>query len=621
MEGPREGPLFFCVAILRGMTATPASPRDADALAHALREAQRLQREGDPAAAARLLAPLAARHAGDPALHRALARIDAQRGDLDAAIGHLAAARRLAPASGVLCCESGRLLASAGRMDEALRAFAEAGALEPGLVDAWFFLGITLVRANRPAEAAPALRRALALAPGQPEIIAALADLAFRAADDEAGLPLWRQLVALRPADEDACLKLGETLSRLGQHPEARAAYAAGLARMPGSAGLWMALAQAEEDAGHSEAAEDAYRRSLALRPGWAFPIAGLLGLKRGRAEDAWVAQARALQASGGLDDAERAMLGYPLGKVFDARGEHAAAFASWSDANAARRREQGPLDRDQLARRVEQLQARFAPGALAGLPVGDADARPVFVVGMPRSGTTLVEQIIASHPQAAGCGELPDIAQLGGQLAAEAGADAAGPLDDAGRLAREARRYLAVALRHGRPGALRLVDKAPLNFFHLGLVAQLFPNARIVWCRRDARDVGLSIFGENFALGAAFSTDLGDIGHYVNAQHVLMRHWQRVLPLPVLEVDYAALVSGIDPQSRRLVDFLGLPWDDACLAFHATDRAVQTPSRWQVRAPAHTGSIARWKPYAGHLAPLLEVLSVPAGDDGGLST
>lgn len=603
------------------MTATPPSARPDDAFARALHEAQRLQQARDPAAAARLLAPFAASHADEPALHRALARIAAQAGDTDAALRHLASARRLAPRSGLLACEAGRLLAGAGRMDEALRAFHEASTLEPGLAEAWFFLGITLVRANRPAEAAPALRRALALAPAQPDILAALADLEFRAANDEDGLPLWRQLVALRPTDEDACLKLGETLSRLGQHPEARAAYAAGLARMPASAGLWMALAQAEEDAGHPEAAEQAYRRSLDLRPGWAFPIAGLLGLKRGRAEPGWVAQAQALQASTALDDAERAMLGYPLGKVFDARGEHAAAFASWSDANAARRREHGPLDRTQLARRVEQLRARFAPGALDGLPVGSDDARPVFVVGMPRSGTTLVEQIIASHPQAAGCGELPDMAQLGAQLATEAATDAAGPLHDAARLAREARRYLAVAQRHGRPGALRLVDKAPLNFFHLGLVAQLFPRARIVWCRRDARDVGLSIFGENFALGAQFSTDLGDIAHYVNAQHALMRHWQRALALEVLEVDYAALVSDIDPQSRRLIAFLGLPWDDACLAFHATERAVQTPSRWQVRAPAHTGSIARWKPYAAWLGPLVEALDVPAASDGGLST
>lgn len=589
----------------------PVAPGQPGPLGAGLREASELQQRGQFAQAEQRLRQLLERHPDQPGPQRAMALLAAQTGRRDLARQHMAHAVRLAPSSGLLRCELGRLLAGEGRMDEALQAFREAAALEPGLAEAWFFLGITLLRQGQTGEAVPALRQANALAPGQPEILAPLADLEFRANNDSAALPLWQQLVRMRPNDEDARLKLGETLTRLGHHVEARAAFRAGLAALPASSGLWMALAQAEEDAGDREQAELAYGKALDLRPDWAFPLSGLLGLQRAKASPERVVQAEALQQGGTLDDAERALVGYQLGKVHDGQREYARAMASWQDANAARRRETGALDRARFAEAVERILAGFPAGALAAAATGTDDPRPVFVVGMPRSGTTLVEQIIASHPQAAGCGELPDLGQLADAVPVR-------PIDDAERLRHEAARYLATAERHAsRAGALRLVDKAPLNFFHLGLAAQLFPKARVIWCRREARDIGLSIFSENFALASQFSTDLGDIGLTINAQHRLMRHWQATLPLPILEVDYEALVSDIEPGTRRLIDFLGLPWDAACLDFHTSERAVQTPSRWQVRRPAHTGSIGRWRNYAPWLSPLTDVLTLAPDADG----
>ena len=172
-------------------------------------------------------------------------------------------------------------------------------------------------------------------------------------------------------------------------------------------------------------------------------------------------------------------------------------------------------------------------------------------------------------------------------------------------------------ATRNAPADARCLVDKAPLNFFHLGLVARMFPRARVVWCRRDPRDIAVSVYAENFALDERLATDLGDIGHYINLQTRLMRHWQAESPLPVMELVYEELAADPEPSARRLVEFAGLDWDPGCLEFHRSERGVQTPSRWQVRQPIYTRSIGRWHSHADALAPLLATLEAdtyPAG-------
>ena len=153
------------------------------------------------------------------------------------------------------------------------------------------------------------------------------------------------------------------------------------------------------------------------------------------------------------------------------------------------------------------------------------------------------------------------------------------------------------------------------MNFQLLGLIARMFPKARVIWCRRDPRDIAVSIYGENFALTERFATSMAGIGHCINAQIRLMRHWQRIAALPILEVDYEQLVGDLEQQARQLIEFVGLPWDPACLQFHAGERSVQTPSRWQVRQPVHTRSVARWKNYRFALQPLLDVLDSPPLD------
>ena len=477
--------------------------------------------------------------------------------------------------------ELGRRAAKAGDFASALGAFERAVAAAPESAEAWFLLGATLADLKRYPDAAHALRRAHALAPQQLEVLGSLAYLEYRLNNFAAAAPLLESLSARKPDDLDAHLKLGDTLARLGQPAQAARVFRAAIALHPDDGGLWMALAQAEDEAGDRDGACAAYERAMALRPGWVVPLAGLLALQRGGARDEHLAAARDALAAPTLADAGVAVLGYALGKALDARGEYAEAMACWQRANAARRRVAGPMDRAELAVQVERLLAE--PGPAAGATGGSDDPRPVFVVGMLRSGTTLIEQIIATHPLATGCGELPTLPAI-----------AARPRD----AVRDAAHYLAVAERRGTADARRLVDKLPLNFFHLGVAARLFPRAHVVWCRRDPRDVALSNFSENTALQFPFATDLEDIALMQDAHDRLMRHWQAVLPLPILEVEYEAFVADLEPQARRLIEFLGLDWDPVCLDFHASQRAVQTPSRWQVRQPAHTRSVGRWRAY-----------------------
>lgn len=230
----------------------------------------------------------------------------------------------------------------------------------------------------------------------------------------------------------------------------------------------------------------------------------------------------------------------------------------------------------------------------------GDPSELPVFIVGMPRSGTSLVEQIAASHPDVFGAGELRDVGNIATSLSFSQ--IQPGPINDA---ARKQRNHLQVL----GGSALRVIDKMPANVDYLGLIAMLFPSARVIFCRRDPRDTCLSCFFQNFQAGNLYSFDLANCGrHHVQTDRFIA-HWLSVLPLRMLKVQYEDLVADLEGQSRRIISFLDLPWNPACLDFHRTERTVQTASDWQVRQPIYTRSVGRWRNYERHLGPLLKAL------------
>jgi len=577
-----------------------------------LQQVSSLLARGDPKGAFALLQQTLSLYPNAASAHHSMALLASRLGQHEASLHHMNRAAALAPRAGNLQLALGCLLAHHGQLQPALAALQRSTELLPGDPEAWYFLGITLSRCQRDAEAIDALRRAHALAPAAARIRDALGDALFQGGFPADALPLLRQRVAARANDTDGILKLGETLSRLQDYDEARDTFASALRQRPEDPDLWMAVAQAHEDSGDRDAAEAAYLRALELKPDWAFPLSSLLSLHRGKADDALIESGQRLCERDGTADRDLALLGYALGKVFDARGDYQRAMQYWDRANSARRRMVGEFDIVSLQARVDRMLAAFAPDALAAAPASD-DERPLFIVGMPRSGTTLTEQILAAHPQVHGCGELPDIALIAKLLPSRSGSSRVWPhiVDEItpALLAEASERYLAGATRHAPPGAARLVDKAPMNFYALGLISMLFPKARIIWCRRDPRDVAISIYGENFSLSERFATRLDAIGQCVNLHNRLMRHWQRVLPNPILELEYEQLVTEPEVQTRRLLDFAGLDWHPDCLDFHARDRGVQTPSRWQVRQQIHSRSVGRWKNYESALGPLLAAL------------
>ncbi|TGT61295.1 sulfotransferase family protein [Mesorhizobium sp. M00.F.Ca.ET.170.01.1.1] len=261
----------------------------------------------------------------------------------------------------------------------------------------------------------------------------------------------------------------------------------------------------------------------------------------------------------------------------------------------------------------IDSLIETFTPELFANrYGFGDPSEVPAFVVGMPRSGTTLTEQILASHPDVYGAGELSKLRRVanGVGLKMSSAGDLSQPV---GSLTPELIRTLVQEhlsyLRERAPAALRIVDKMPHNFELIGLIALLFPNASIVHCRRDAIDNCVSCFMLNFSEAHSYNTDLRTLGLYYREYDRLMRHWNEVLPGRIFENRYEIMVEDQEAQSRRLVDYLGLPWDDACLRFFDREGSVTTPSRWQVRQPIYKSSVKRWKNYEKEIQPLIESL------------
>ncbi|MDY7108269.1 MAG: tetratricopeptide repeat protein [Planctomycetota bacterium] len=568
-----------------------------------------------------------------------------ERDECDEAAEHLRFVAGIDSDNAEVHLNLGLALHGAGRLEQAAEAFETATRLDGDRADAWCNLGGTLRTLGRSAASIVALQRALQLddttlaahtnlalahldrreaqnalnasrtaltvkpdhAPALRTAAAALALAGeFEAAEEE-----LRRVIELEPDSSDAAVELGDVLCRLDRFDEAEAAYRRAEALDADGVDARIGRVMVRRHRGETEKAVALAEATLNDHPDRfaAVIIAAELYLSQGRSREA-IQLLGPLAERSDLTAAQRRRLHFRLGAALDGLGEFDAAWEAYTRANDLTAQS---FDREALARRVEAITNAFRPAELERLPRAEpARPAPIFIVGMPRSGTTLVEQILSCHEQIVGGGELYTGGRTAARIADEHAQTSAYPACLAALDARQIRaladsaRAELARIAGDRP---IITDKSPQNLHFLGMLELLFPEARVIVCQRDPRDTCLSCWFCDFAGAHPYAYDLEDLGYTYRMHERLIEHWRGVLSLPTMTIQYEQLVDDQPRLTRQLLEFCDLPWSEACLEFHRNPRAVHTASAEQVRRPIYRSSIGRYRHYERHLAPLFEAL------------
>jgi tetratricopeptide (TPR) repeat protein len=508
----------------------------------------------------------------------------------------------------------GNAFARNGRFADAIASYRRALELRPQLVEArnnlaqaHDGLGSELAAMGRADEAAASFRRAIDIDPEFFEAHSNLGNALRSAGQIDKALESYDRALQIMPRFAEAHCNRAIALRLLGQVSQARAACRCALKISPRFASVFIILGELSADSGEFAEAERFFRQAISIEPEVPEAWAGLAGLRSMTDGDAdWLKHASAI-AERPLPPRKQAVLEFAIGKYLDDLREFEQAFAHFRRANEAVQRCRPAHDRHGLTQTVDSIIRDYDKKWIVKSRQDSADsARPVFIVGMLRSGTTLAEQILASHPSVLGAGELSFWGSAFSEFRALQGVAAQ---RDIAR-SRLTTQYLRL-LRDLSPDAVRIVDKMPTNFAVLGLIHACFPHARIIHMQRHPLDTCLSIYFQNFDTAVTYANDLEDLAHYYREYLRLMRHWRLSLPADVmLEVAYEDLVANQESCSRKMIEFIGLPWDSKCLDFHRIKRTVLTASKWQVRQKMNATAVGRWRHYEKQLGPLLQLAS-----------
>ncbi|HHH43523.1 MAG TPA: sulfotransferase family protein, partial [Gammaproteobacteria bacterium] len=540
----------------------------------------------------------------------------------------------------------GSSLTALGQLDEAADAFRKAIELDPNHAESRYGLGYVCNARHDYADAAEHFRQALRLLPRYAQAENGLASTLQALGQYREALDHYDEALKLFPGYAEAQFGRGSTLMVLGESDAAIQNLQEAIRLNPEYSDAYITLASALMTKSRPDEAMACCEKALQINPDNADAVAltatieqhagdpqqALARLQpwieRGidninlavafaevsksldRPDDAIELMERLLAQDQALPVTSQRNLHFNLGRLYDATGRYADAFEHYRKGNEARAME---FDAAAHAREIDAIIETFSQDFMAGtVRAGQRSEKPVFVVGMPRSGTSLVEQILASHPSVYGAGELPDLLQMVTRLPETLGSGEGYPRCVSALNQAQADALAAGYLQHLdelSPDAARVIDKMPGNFRFLGPIELLFPGARVIHCLRDPLDTCLSCYFQDFSRTHAYSYDLARLADYYRDYRRLMAHWKEVLQIPVLEVRYEELIENQETVSRAMVDFCGLEWDDSCLRFHETERFVATASYDQVRRPLYKKSVARWKHYEEHLGPLIEAL------------
>ena len=588
----------------------------------------------------------ATRIAGDfSRAHEGLAEALIMQGKLPEALESLERAAELEPGSASIRMKKAKVLTGLGRDDEATQEFETSFRLTPhreelvrglGLqrmgklkeaekvyrdvllkdpdnVDALRLLAGIAMRAKQWGDAEALLERALEIAP---DFFQGWMDLGLARQEQDktdAALQAYARVQRLEPGRPNGYAAAGTSSAMAGLHEQAIGFFEDAIERDPQHAGALSGLGHVLKTVGRQEEAIARYRECVKHNPSHGESWWSLANLKTFRFEDDEVAAMLAQLEDENLSDEMRANFEFALGKAFEDRGDFDRAFACYASGNENRRQRES-YDPVQTADVHDRFIATFTREFLDSRgATGDPSNAPVFIVGLPRSGSTLIEQILASHPEVEGTHELPDLGRVARSIGIRREDRKVYPtvvpeLSNDG-LAALGAEYLERTRKHRPEGAPRFTDKLPNNFVHVGFLELILPNARIIDARRHPLDSCLGSFKQLFARGQPFTYDQFELAEFYLQYRRLMDHWDAVLPGKVLHVQYEDVVDDLETQVRRLLEHCDLPWNDACLKFYETDRAVKTASSEQVRKPIYSSSKHLWRNYESHLEPMIEVL------------
>jgi tetratricopeptide (TPR) repeat protein len=513
----------------------------------------------------------------------------------------------------------GTLRSRTNQMDDAVHLLGRAVAAKPDSVPALGLLGIALSTLNRDDEAIVCYQQALAINPEHTAVLYSLGAALHRRGQNEQAISQLERAVAINPDYADAHFALANILQGRDRFSEAIVHYEKVLTLEPGNDAAHNDLAVAFQALGRIEDASQAYERALEHAPRNSGIHFNLAHLRRFTAGDRRLAALEKLAEDiATLDTKDQISLYFALGKAFGDLAQHERSFRHLRTGNALKRA-QLTYDEDDVLGLFERIRTTFTPELMRQKSgAGCRSDVPVFVVGMPRSGTTLVEQILASHSKVYGAGEIETFHQAMAKFGSRNGAAAKFP-DFIPAMSPDALHDLGSdyieLIKSAVPDAERIVNKVTLNFQYVGLIHLTLPDARIIHIRRDPLDTCFSCFSLLFTgFALPFTYDLGELGRYYRGYAAVMEHWRNVLPPGVMiEVQYEDLIADIEGRARAIVDYCGLPWEDACLAFHETQRSVKTASSIQVRERLYRTSIGRWRPYEAFLQPLIDALNSAA--------